>query len=54
VPEEEEGGGGGGEEEDNDDDDEDVGHDGVDWIGLALGRDRWQAVVNRIMTLRIV
>jgi hypothetical protein len=26
---------------------------GVDWIGLARNRDRWRALVNAIMNLRI-
>jgi hypothetical protein len=27
---------------------------GVDWIRLARGRDRWQAVVNAAMNLRVL
>jgi hypothetical protein len=30
-----------------------VGWDGVDWIGLAQDRDRWRALVNRVMNLRV-
>jgi hypothetical protein len=26
---------------------------GMDWIGLAQHRDRWQAVVNAVMNLRV-
>ena len=26
---------------------------GVDWIGLAQGRDRWRALVNAVMNLRV-
>jgi hypothetical protein len=26
---------------------------GVDWIGLAQERDRWRALVNAVMNLRI-
>jgi hypothetical protein len=29
----------------------DVG--GMDWIELAEGRDRWRALVNAVMTLRV-
>jgi hypothetical protein len=25
---------------------------GIDWIGLAQGRDRWQALVNTVMNFR--
>jgi hypothetical protein len=27
--------------------------DGVDWIGLAQNRDKWRAVVNAVMNLRV-
>jgi hypothetical protein len=27
--------------------------EGVDWIHLALGRDRWRALVNNALDLRI-
>jgi hypothetical protein len=30
-----------------------VGWGGVDWIGLAQDRDRWRALVNAIMNLRV-
>ena len=31
----------------------DVGCGGVDWIELAHDRDRWQALVNAVMNLRV-
>jgi hypothetical protein len=30
-----------------------VGCGGMDWIGLALDRDRWRALLNAVMNLRI-
>jgi ribosome biogenesis protein Nip4 len=30
-----------------------IGWEGVDWIHLAQDRDRWQAVVNTAMNLRV-
>jgi hypothetical protein len=30
-----------------------VGWGGVDWIGLAQDRNRWRALVNSIMNLRV-
>jgi hypothetical protein len=30
-----------------------VGCGGVDWIGLAQDRDRWRALVNVVMDLRV-
>jgi hypothetical protein len=30
-----------------------IGWGGVDWIDLAQDRDRWRAVVNAVMNLRI-
>jgi hypothetical protein len=30
-----------------------VGWGGVDWIGLAQDRDRWTALVNSVLNLRV-
>jgi hypothetical protein len=30
-----------------------IGWDGVDWIGLAQDRDKWRALVNAVMNLRL-
>jgi hypothetical protein len=30
-----------------------VGWGGVDWIDLAQDRDRWKAVLNAVMNLRV-
>jgi hypothetical protein len=30
-----------------------IGWGGVDWIGLDQGRNKWRAVVNAVMNLRI-
>jgi hypothetical protein len=30
-----------------------IGWGGVDWIGLAEDRDKWRALVNAIMNLRV-
>jgi hypothetical protein len=30
-----------------------VGWGDVDWIGLAQGRDRWRALVNSVLNLRV-
>jgi hypothetical protein len=30
-----------------------IGWDDVDWIGLAQERDRWRALVNAVMILRV-
>jgi hypothetical protein len=32
---------------------EEMGWGDVDWIGLAKDRDRWTALVNAIMNLRV-
>jgi hypothetical protein len=31
----------------------DVGRSDVDWIGLAQSRDKWRALVNAVMILRV-
>jgi hypothetical protein len=30
-----------------------IGRDGIDWIELAQYRDRWRALVNTVMNLRV-
>jgi hypothetical protein len=30
-----------------------AGWEGIDWIGLAQDRDRWRALVNKVMNLRV-
>jgi hypothetical protein len=30
-----------------------VGWGGIDWIGLAQDRDRWRALVNSVLNLRV-
>jgi hypothetical protein len=30
-----------------------VGWDDVDWIGLAKNRNRWRALVNAVLKLRV-
>jgi hypothetical protein len=32
---------------------QEVGWEGVDWIDMAQDRDRWQALVNAVMNLRV-
>jgi hypothetical protein len=30
-----------------------IGWDGMDWIDLSQARDRWRALVNTVMNLRV-
>jgi hypothetical protein len=30
-----------------------IGWGGVDWIGLAQDRNRWRAIVNSVLNLRV-
>jgi hypothetical protein len=30
-----------------------IGWDGVDWIGMAQDRDKWRALVNTVLSLRV-
>jgi hypothetical protein len=30
-----------------------IGWDGVDWIDLSQSRDRWRALVNTVISLRV-
>jgi hypothetical protein len=32
---------------------QEVGWEGVDWIDMAQDRDRWWALVNAVMNLRV-
>jgi hypothetical protein len=31
-----------------------IGRGGVDWIGMAQDRDKWRALVNVVMNLRVL
>jgi hypothetical protein len=31
-----------------------IGWENVEWIQLALGKDRWRAVVNTVMNLQVL
>ena len=33
---------------------QDVGCGGMDWIELSQEKDRWQALVNAVMNLRVI
>ena len=32
---------------------QEVGCEGMDWVDLVQDRDRWRAVMNDVMTLRV-
>jgi hypothetical protein len=32
---------------------EEIGREGMDWIGLAQDRDQWTALVNAVMILQV-
>jgi hypothetical protein len=32
---------------------QEVGCEGLDWINMAYDRDRWQALVNAVMNIRV-
>jgi hypothetical protein len=32
---------------------QEMGWGGMDWIGLAAGRGKWQALVNAVMKLQV-
>jgi hypothetical protein len=35
-------------------DSKDIGWGGMNWIGLAQDRVQWEALVNRVMNLRVI
>jgi hypothetical protein len=32
---------------------QEMGYEGMDWIELAENRDRWRALVNAVMNIRV-
>jgi hypothetical protein len=33
---------------------QEMGHKGMDWMDLARDRDRWRALVNAVINLRVL